>query len=156
MVVPIAGLIAVLAAAPTASAKPKPTTTTTTTTVPTTTTTETPTSPTTTATPTATADVTYSPLYWELLDRYASVEDTSAPIRGVYWGDPEMLLAPPQEESGASGQAFTYFILNPDGTFGPNGWIADPTEPDGWRELLWSDCMDPDKWSDPNVGLCWM
>ena len=162
MAVPITGLIAVLAAASTASAKPTPTTTTTTT-VPTTTITEpsTTTEPTTTTeapttTPTMTADVTYSPLYWELLDRYASVEDTSAPIRGVYWGDPEGLLALPQAESGASGQAFTYFILNPDGTFGPNGWIADTTEPDGWRELLWSDCMDPDKWSDPNVGLCWM
>ena len=105
--------------------------------------------------PPASAEVSYGPLYWELLERYASVEDTSAPMRGVYWGDPEKLLAPPQEESGASGQMVSLVILNPDGTFG-GGWIEDRAAPDGWRELLWTDCMDPDKWSDPNLWVCWL
>jgi len=92
------------------------------------------------AAPRASADVTYSPLYWQLLDKYASVEATWAPIRGVYGQDPECSLA--QQRSEAIGCGQVVVILNPDGSFGA-GWEDDPAAPNGWREATWEDCLDP-------------
>jgi hypothetical protein len=98
--------------------------------------------------PPAAADVTYSPLYAELLARYASVEASWAPIRGVYGTSPECALAQQQGEPVACGDMIV--IMNPDGTFG-TGWVEDPAAPDGWRQMIWTDCI-----TDPDLWLCWM
>jgi hypothetical protein len=98
------------------------------------------------------AEVNYSALYWELLDRYASVEATWATIRGVYGSDPECLLLQQQGEPVGCGQIIA--VLLPDATFG-GGWIEDPAAPDGWREPSGSECMtidwatvdNPDRWA---------
>jgi hypothetical protein len=88
------------------------------------------------------AAVSYSPLYWELLDQYASaelpVEYTGAPYRGVYYGNP----AAPWVCEAVCGDMITLFILTPDGSFRPNGaWIEDPAAPDGWRLVTSTDCQ---------------
>jgi hypothetical protein len=98
--------------------------------------------------PAASAAVNYSPLYWDLLDRYASVEATWAPIRGVYGTSPECALAQQQGEPVGCGEMIV--IMNPDGSFG-GGWVEDPAAPDGWRQMLWTDCI-----TDPDLWLCWM
>jgi hypothetical protein len=85
--------------------------------------------------------VSYNPLYWELLERYASVEATWAPIRGVYGSSPECLLLQQQGEPVACGDMIV--ILLPDATFGA-GWIEDPAAPGGWRVPSDSECMDID------------
>jgi hypothetical protein len=90
--------------------------------------------------PTASAEVTYSPLYWQLLDKYASVEATWATMRGVYGEDPECALRQQQGEPIGCGQVIV--IMNPDGSFGA-GWEDDPAAPNGWREATWEDCLDP-------------
>jgi hypothetical protein len=92
------------------------------------------------AAPAASAEVTYSPLYRELLERYASVEADWAPIRGVYGQDPECSLAQQRGEPIGCGQIVV--IMNPDGSFGA-GWEDDPAAPNGWREATSEDCMDP-------------
>jgi hypothetical protein len=92
-------------------------------------------------TPAAAAEVHYTDRYWQLLDRYAGVEATWAPIRGVYGESPECALAQQRGEPVACGQAIV--ILNPDGSFG-SGWAADPAAPDGSRQPEWQDCMWPD------------
>jgi hypothetical protein len=92
------------------------------------------------AAPAASAEVTYSPLYWQLLDKYASVEADWAPIRGVYGQDPECSLAQQRGEPIGCGQLVV--IMNPDGSFGA-GWEDDPAAPNGWREATWEDCLDP-------------
>jgi hypothetical protein len=110
------------------------------------------------AAPTASAAVTYSPLYWELLERYASVElpveYTGAPFRGVYYGNP----AAPQECDEGCGDMLSIFILNPDGSFRLSGtWFEDPAAPDGWRAVTSSDCQAVG-WFDfdhPNWWVCW-
>jgi hypothetical protein len=65
------------------------------------------------AAPTASAEVNYSPLYWEMLDRYASaelpVEYTGAPYRGVYYGNP----AAPWVCEEVCGEMIALYILNP-------------------------------------------
>jgi hypothetical protein len=104
------------------------------------------------AAPAASAEVSYSPRYWELLDRYASVEATWAPIRGVYGTDPECALAQQQGESIGCGGLIA--IMNPDGTFG-SGWVDDPFTPDGWREMTVSDCPAVDSFDDPYWWLCY-
>ena len=88
----------------------------------------------------ASAEVVYSPLYWQLLDKYASVEATWAPIRGVYGQDPECSLA--QQRSEAIGCGQMVVIMNPDGNLGA-GWEDDPAAPNGWRDATWEDCLDP-------------
>jgi hypothetical protein len=98
--------------------------------------------------PSASAAVTYSPLYWELLDRYASVEATWAPIRGVYGTSPECALAQQQGEPIACGDMLV--IMNPDATFGHSGWIEDSAAPDGWRPINWTDCI-----ANPDLWACW-
>jgi hypothetical protein len=98
--------------------------------------------------PSASAAVTYSPLYWELLDRYASVEATWAPIRGVYGTSPECALAQQQGEPIACGDMLV--IMNPDATFGHTGWIEDSAAPDGWRPINWTDCI-----ANPDLWACW-
>jgi hypothetical protein len=103
------------------------------------------------AAPTASAAVSYSPLYWELLDRYASVELT-APIRGVYPTVPECALAQQQGEPIACGDVIV--IMNPDGTRGA-GWIEDAAAPDGWRQMTWSDCDDV-AWEDVENPIYWL
>jgi hypothetical protein len=111
------------------------------------------------AAPAASAAVTYSPLYWELLDRYASaelpVEYTGAPYRGIYYGNP---AAPPQECEEACGQMMpAIYILNPDGSLGTSGWMEDPAAPDGWRLVTSTDCQAVG-WLDfahPNWWVCW-
>jgi hypothetical protein len=100
------------------------------------------------AAPSASAAVNYSPLYWELLDRYASVEATWAPIRGVYGTSPECALAQQRGEPVACGEIIA--IMSPDGTFGA-GWVDDAAAPDGWRGMLWTDCI-----TDPDLWLCWI
>ena len=90
--------------------------------------------------PAASADVTYSPVYWQLLDKYASVEANWAPIRGVYGEPPECALAQQRGEPILCGQ--TIVIMNPDASFGA-GWEDDPAAPNGWREATWEDCLDP-------------
>jgi hypothetical protein len=110
------------------------------------------------AVPAASAAVNYSPLYWELLDRYASVElpveYTGAPFRGVYYGNP----AAPAECDEACGDMLSVFILNPDGSFRLNGtWLEDPTAADGWRAVTASDC-EAVGWFDfshTNWWVCW-
>jgi hypothetical protein len=106
------------------------------------------------AAPTASATVTYSPLYWQLLDRYASVEATWAPIRGVYPNAPECALAQQRGEPIACGEMIV--IMNPDGTLG-GGWVEDASAPDGWRPMTWSDCSDVawDDFYDPIYWLCY-
>jgi hypothetical protein len=104
------------------------------------------------AAPTASAEVTYSPLYWQLLDKYASVEANWAPIRGVYGTDPECALAQQRGESIGCGGLIA--IMNPDGTFG-GGWVDDPSAPDGWREMTVSDCPAVDSFEDPYWWLCY-
>jgi hypothetical protein len=99
----------------------------------------------------ASAAVTYSPLYWELLDRYASVELT-APIRGVYPSVPECALAQQQGEPIACGDMIV--ILNPDGSLG-GGWVEDAAAPDGWRPMSWSDC-DAVGWEDVDDPIWWL
>jgi hypothetical protein len=101
------------------------------------------------AAPAASAEVTYSPLYWQLLDKYASVEATWAPIRGVYGQDPECSLAQQRGEPIGCGQVIV--IMNPDGSFGI-GWVDDPAAPNGWRAATWEDCLDPD---GQMAWLCW-
>jgi hypothetical protein len=98
--------------------------------------------------PSASAAVTYSPLYWELLDRYASVEATWAPIRAVYGTSPECALAQQQGEPIACGDMLV--IMNPDATFGHSGWIEDSAAPDGWRPIDWTDCI-----ANPDLWACW-
>jgi hypothetical protein len=83
-----------------------------------------------------------------LLAKYASVEATWAPIRGVYGIDPECALRQEQGEPIACGQVVV--IMNPDGTFG-TGWVEDPAAPDGWRQILSTDCT-----TDSDLWLCWM
>jgi hypothetical protein len=90
--------------------------------------------------PAASAEVTHSPVYWQLLDKYASVEANWAPIRGVYGQDPECSLAQQRDPSVGCGQMVV--IMNPDGSFGA-GWEDDPAAPNGWREATWEDCLDP-------------
>jgi hypothetical protein len=105
------------------------------------------------AAPTASAAINYSPLYWQLLDRYASVELT-APIRGVYPTVPECALAQQRGKPIACGDMIV--IMNPDGTLGA-GWVEDAVAPDGWRQLSWSDCDDV-AWEDvenPTYWLCY-
>jgi hypothetical protein len=102
-----------------------------------------------TAVPAASAEVIYSPLYWQLLDKYASVEATWAPIRGVYGEDPECALAQQQGQPIACGQVIV--IMNPDGSFG-DGWVDDPAAPNGWRAMTADDCLDPES---PMAWLCW-
>ena len=111
------------------------------------------------AAPTASATVIYSPLYWQLLDRYASaelsVEYTGAPFRGVYYGNP---AAPPQECEEACGELIAgIHILNPDGSLRPDGWIEDPAAPDGWREVTSTDCqaIGMFDFGHPNWWVCW-
>jgi hypothetical protein len=100
------------------------------------------------AAPTASAAVNYSPLYWQLLDRYASVEATWAPIRGVYGTSPECALAQQQGEPIACGDIIV--IMNPDASFGQSGWIEDSGAADGWRPIDWTDCI-----TDPDLWACW-
>ena len=100
--------------------------------------------------PAASAEVTYTPLYWQLLDRYASVEANWAPIRGVYAEDPECVLAQQQGGPIACGQIIV--IMNPDGSLGAAGWLDDPAATDGWRAATWDDCLDPD---GQVAWLCW-
>jgi hypothetical protein len=124
MAVPIAGLIAVLAAAPTASAKPKPTTTTTT--VPTTTTTEpstTTTEPSTTTTEPSTT--TTEPTLVADLSTLIDDPDNSWLYVGVY---PTYPLCP---ADGACGQMI-YFDC--EGLFGP---AAACDNPDFWAYWYW-------------------
>jgi hypothetical protein len=110
------------------------------------------------APPAASAAVNYSPLYWELLDRYASaelpVEYTGAPYRGIYYGNP----ASPVVCEEACGEMIALYVLNPDGVFRPWGtWIEDPAAPDGWRGVTSSDC-EAVGWLDfahPNWWVCW-
>jgi hypothetical protein len=106
----------------------------------------------TTIAPAASAEVSYSPRYWELLDKYASVEVTWAPIRGVYPTTPECALA--QQEGEPVGCGGLIVIMNPDGTLG-TGWIDDPAAPGGWREMTWSDCPAWDRFDDPYWWLCY-
>jgi hypothetical protein len=103
------------------------------------------------AAPAASAAVNYSPLYWELLDRYASVELT-APIRGVYPTVPECALAQQQGEPIACGDMIV--IMNPDGTLG-GGWVEDAAAPDGWRPVGWNDC-DSVGWEDVDNPIYWL
>lgn len=106
-----------------------------------------------TTAPPASAEVTYSPPYWQLLERYGSVEATGAPIPGVYGSSPECLLLQQQGEPVACGDMIV--ILLPDATFSTAGWIEDPAAPDGWRVPSDSECMeidwgtvdDPDRWA---------
>ena len=102
------------------------------------------------AAPAASAQVTYSPLYWQLLDKYASVEADWAPMRGVYGESPECALAQQRGEPIACGQ--TIVIMNPDGSLGAAGWVDDPAAPNGWRAATWDDCLDPD---GQMAWLCW-
>jgi hypothetical protein len=104
------------------------------------------------AAPAASAEVNYSPLYWQLLDRYASVEITTAPIRGVYPTVPECALAQQQGEPIACGDMIV--IMNPDGTLGA-GWVEDASAPDGWRQVSWSDC-DNVGWEDVDDPIYWL
>ena len=111
------------------------------------------------AAPRASGAVNYSPLYWELLDRYASVElsveYTGAPFRGVYYGNP---AAPPEECEEACGQMMpAIHILNPDGSLGTSGWLKDPAAPDGWREVTSTDCQAVGMFDSdhPNWWVCW-
>jgi hypothetical protein len=104
------------------------------------------------AAPAASAEVTYGPLYWQLLDRYASVEATWAPIRGVYGTDPECALA--QQRGEPVGCGGLIVIMNPDGSFGW-GWVEDRSARDGWREMTWSDCPAWDAFDDPSWWLCY-
>ena len=106
----------------------------------------------------ASAAVTYSPLYWELLDRYASaelgVEYTGAPFRGVYYGNP---AAPPEECEEACGQMIAVYILRPDGSLSTTAWIEDPAAPQGWREVTSTDCQAVGMFDfgHPNWWACW-
>jgi len=94
------------------------------------------------------AEVTYSPLYWQLLDRYTSVQ-----LRpGVYGSHPECLLA--VQQSGTGGCMDLIVILNPDGTLG-GGWIEDPAASNGWRPFGADDCPAWDDVDDPNWWLCY-
>jgi hypothetical protein len=110
------------------------------------------------AAPTASAEVKHSPLYWEMLERYASaelpIEYTGAPYRGIYYGNPAL----PTVCEEACGEMIALYILNPDGSFRPYGtWIEDPAAPDGWRGATWSDC-EAVGWLDfghPNWWVCW-
>jgi hypothetical protein len=108
--------------------------------------------------PSSSAAVTYSPLYWELLDRYRSVElpveYTGAPSRGVYYGNP---AAPPQECEEACGDMIAVFILRPDGSFSTSAWIEDPAAPDGWRGVTATDCeaIGMFDFGHPNWWACW-
>jgi hypothetical protein len=106
----------------------------------------------------ASAAVTYSPLYWELLDRYASaelsVEYTGAPFRGVYYGNP---AAPPEECEEACGDMIAVYILRPDGSLSTSAWMEDPAAPDGWREVTATDCQAVGMFDfgHPNWWVCW-
>jgi hypothetical protein len=111
------------------------------------------------AAPAASAAVNYSPLYRELLDRYASaelpVEYTGAPFSGVYYCNP---AAPPQECEEACGEMIPgIHILHPDGSLRPNGWIEDPAAPDGWREVAPTDCQAVGMFdfAHPHWWVCW-
>jgi hypothetical protein len=110
------------------------------------------------AAPAASAAVNYSALYWELLDRYASVElsveYTGAPFRGVYYGNPG---APPEECEEACGDMIAVYILRPDGSFSTTAWIEDPAAPDGWREVTSTDCQAVRMldFGHPNWWACW-
>jgi hypothetical protein len=104
------------------------------------------------AAPAASAEVNYSPRYWELLDRYASVEITWAPIRGAYTTNPECALRQQQGEPIGCQQVMA--IMTPDGSFG-GMWIADPAAPDGWRTLTDSDCPTFDDFEHPGWWSCY-
>ena len=104
------------------------------------------------AAPAASAEVTYSPRYWELLDRYASVEITWAPIRGAYATNPECALRQQQGELIGCQQLMA--IMTPDATFG-GMWIDDPAAPDGWRPLADSDCPSMDDFAHANWWSCY-
>jgi hypothetical protein len=108
--------------------------------------------------PRASAAVNFSPRYWQLLDRYASVElsveYTGAPFRGVYYSNP---AAPPEECEEACGDLIAVSILRPDGSLSTTGWIEVPAAPDGWREVTSTDCQAVG-WLDfahPNWWVCW-
>ena len=101
---------------------------------------------------TASAEVRYSPRYWELLDRYASVEITWAPIRGAYVTNPECALRQQQGEPVGCQQVMA--IMTPDATFG-GMWIDDPAAPDGWRPLADSDCPSLDDFAHANWWSCY-
>ena len=104
------------------------------------------------ASATASAQVTYSPRYWELLDRYASVEITWAPIRGAYATNPECALRQQQGEPIGCQQVMA--IMTPDANFG-GMWVADPAAPDGWRPLADSDCPGLDDFEHPDWWPCY-
>jgi hypothetical protein len=110
------------------------------------------------AAPPASAAVTYSPLYWKLLDRYASVElsveYTGAPFRGVYYGNP---AATPEECEEACGDMIEVYILRPDGSLSTTAWIEDPAASDGWREVTSTDCQAVGMFDfgHPNWWACW-
>jgi hypothetical protein len=105
-----------------------------------------------TTAPTASAEVTYSPQYWERLDRYASVEDTWAPIRGVYPVPPECALMQQQGEPIGCQQLMV--VMTPDANFG-GMWVADPAAPNGWRPLADGDCPSFYDFDHPNWWLCY-
>ena len=104
------------------------------------------------AAPAASAEVTYSPRYWELRDKYASVEDTWAPIRGAYPVPPECALRQQQGEPIGCQQVLV--IMTPDGSFG-GMWVADSAVPDGWRTLRDSDCPTFDDFEHPDWWPCY-
>jgi hypothetical protein len=104
------------------------------------------------AAPAASAEVTYNPRYWELLEKYASVELTWAPIRGSYAVHPECALR--QQHGEAIGCQQVMVIMTPDGSFG-GMWLADPAAPDGWRTLTDSDCPALDDFEHPNWWPCY-
>ena len=104
------------------------------------------------AAPVASAEVDYSPRYWELLDRYASVEITWAPIRGAYETNPECALRQQQGEPTGCQQMMA--IMTPDASFG-GMWIANPAAPDGWRLLTESDCPAFDDFDHPDWWPCY-
>jgi hypothetical protein len=100
----------------------------------------------------ASAEISYSAQYWEQLGRFASVEATWAPIRGVYATDPECALRQLHGEPIGCGGLIV--IMNPDGSFG-SGWIPDPSAPGGWRALGWNDCPSWNDVDDPSWWLCY-
>ena len=98
------------------------------------------------------ADVTYSPRYWELLERYASVEIPWAPVRGAYPVHPECTLR--QQQGEAIGCQQVMVIMTPDASLG-GMWVADTAAPDGWRPLTDSDCPALDDFDDPGWWRCY-
>jgi hypothetical protein len=100
----------------------------------------------------AAAEVSYSARYWELLDRYANVEITWAPIRGAYAVHPECALR--QQQGQPIGCQQVMVIMTPDASFG-GMWVADSSAPDGWRPLEESDCPASDDFEHPDWWLCY-